>query len=178
MQIVFQDPYGSLSPQALGRTDSSRKVCSSTTWAGMTPSVATSSRRHSTRSASIPRPRTAIPTSSRVVQRQRIAIARALALKPRFHGARRARPRPSICRSKPRSSSCCAISSAGHRLAYSVHQPRSACHPRHEPPYHRAARRATSSSKARPSSSSPTRAIRTPALCSTPPSGLRPTRVW
>ena len=84
MQIVFQDPYGSLSPRLSvgqiieeGLTDPDAR-------ARLRRSGASASARRSRRSASIPSAQDRYPHEFSGGQRQRIAIARAMVLEPKF----------------------------------------------------------------------------------------------
>ena len=84
MQIVFQDPYGALSPRmSLGEIVGEglkihmRPICP-------TASATTRSRRRWRRSASTRRARNRYPHEFSGGQRQRIAIARAMVLEPKF----------------------------------------------------------------------------------------------
>ena len=119
MQIVFQDPYGSLSPRMSVGADRRRG-----------PGRARHRRRRraerarprrpgaGARSGSIPRCRDRYPHEFSGGQRQRIAIARAMVLKPAAGRARRADLARSTCRCRRRWSICCATLQARHRLAY------------------------------------------------------------
>ena len=84
MQIVFQDPYGSLSPRmSVGEiVDEGLKIQRRRSRAAERD--AQGRRRRSRRSASIPRRRDRYPHEFSGGQRQRIAIARAMVLEPKF----------------------------------------------------------------------------------------------
>ena len=80
MQIVFQDPYSSLNPRRTHRRSADRAAARARPRAR--PRGAAAARRRCSRRSGCRRPRsTAIRTSSRGGQRQRIGIARALAVR-------------------------------------------------------------------------------------------------
>ena len=84
MQIVFQDPYGSLSPAHVGRRHR-RRGAEGPRAAPLAAASATGAwPRRWRRSASMPATRNRYPHEFSGGQRQRIAVARAMVLEPEF----------------------------------------------------------------------------------------------
>ena len=84
MQMVFQDPYGSLSPRlSVGQIIEEGLLIQSPDLIP-TPNAASGSPRRWRKLGSSPNGKTAIRTNSPGGQRQRIAIARAMILQPHF----------------------------------------------------------------------------------------------